>query len=171
MVRAGHFETASAAFIASLMFVCLSGLVSPQAAALGDVRWDSVKTTSGTLRNTTVRVKVNNKNRNKKGNNNKKDQYEYRVRPQYVGFRVTSAGMRIRFETKAAGERPDMKMELQMQITRPNGDKDWQRVGVIGRTRGDGEGENAFASGPGNYRIELTGKNTKYTLRIDQPVK
>ena len=134
------------------------------------VEWESVKSASGTVKNTVVKTGGgnNNRNNNKNGKNNNSN---YRVKPVYVEFAVTGPGMKISFETNAAGDRPQLKMELEKEITKSNGDKDWQRVGIIGRARGDGKGEAGFASGPGNYRIEMTGQNTKYSISVEQPVK
>jgi len=143
------------------------------AAEKGDSKWEEVKTASGKITSTTVQTGGGNNNNNNRNNKNGKyaNTSNYRVKPEYVQFDITGSGMRIKYETKGTGDRPDLKIEVEKQITKPNGDKDWQRVGVAGRSRGDGDGGNAFTSGPGQYRLELTGQHMQYKITIEQPSK
>jgi hypothetical protein len=131
------------------------------------LEWESIKTANGTVKNTVTKSGKGNQNRgNKKGG--KKS--NYKVKPVYVPFATQGKGFRVKFETKGVGERPNLKVELEIEVTR-NGKSDWRRVGVVGRVRGDGRGGTSHATGPGNYRIVMTGQNVQYNITIESPVK
>jgi len=162
----------------SRVAVCTASLMLV-AAALGagesksDSKWENVKTSTGTIKTTTVEgAGGGGRNVNRGGGNGKyQNNSNYRVVPIYVEFDTDVAGLRIKYEAKGTGERMDLRIELEKEITKPNGDKDWQRVGLVGRPRADGTGGKAFTTGAGKYRMELTGQNVQYTINVEQPVK
>ena len=140
--------------------------------AKSESKWEEVTSTSGKIKNTTSHSGGNNNNnKNNKNSKNGANNSNYRVKPVYFDFELTGPAMRIKYEAKETGERPDLRIELEKEITKSNGDKDWQRIGLVGRPRGEGAGGNAFTSGPGRYRFELTGQNTEYKITVEQPAK
>lgn len=155
-----------ASFVALLI-----GLSLVAADARADIEWQEVKSADGTVKST-IKKKGggNNRNRNRNRNRTGPDS-NYRVRPVRIPFSLDSPGMRIKFETSGAGDRPLLTIELEIQIESPNGDKRWQRVQVVGRTRGDAKGGLDLNAAPGKYRFSLTGQNTKYSITVQTPVR
>lgn len=128
------------------------------AEAADSVEWKQVKSASGV-----VKTSVQRSSGGRRGSKAK-----YREKPTYVTFASSTTGFRVKWKAQAAGDGANLDLTLERQIDLPNGAKDWRRVEVIGRARGDDAGGGVFAQGPGHYRIEMTGQNTKYDITVEE---
>lgn len=128
------------------------------AGAEDSIEWKTIKSASGQVKSTTQRSTGG-----RRGSKAK-----YREKPTYVTFASSTTGFRVKWKTQAAGDGANLDLTLERQIDLPNGAKDWRRVEVIGRARGDDAGGGVFAQGPGHYRIEMTGQNTKYDITVEE---
>lgn len=120
------------------------------------VEWKEVKSASGTVKNTVQR------SRGYRGKSTSRE------KPVYVSFFVRTNGFRVKWKTQSVGDRASLDLTLERQVDLPNGSKDWRRVDIVGRARGDDSGEGGFTPGPGDYRIEITGQNSKYDITIEE---
>ncbi len=135
----------------SMFFADLSA-----ASAADAVEWKAVKSASGTVKNT---VQTSRGYRGKSTS---------REKPVYVPFSVSTNGFRVKWKTQSAGDRANLDFTLERQVDLPNGSKDWRRVEIVGRARGDDSGEGGFAAGPGDYRIQITGQHSKYDITVEE---
>lgn len=126
------------------------------ASAADAIEWKEVKSASGTVKNTMQR------SRGYRGKSTSRE------RPVYVPFAVSANGFRVKWKTQSAGDRANLDLTLERQADLGNGRKDWRRVEIVGRARGDDSGEGVFATGPGDYRIEITGQHSKYDITVEE---
>lgn len=132
-------------------------IANPGAASAADaIEWKEVKSASGTVNNTVQR------SRGYRGKSTSRE------KPVYVPFAVSASGFRVKWKAQSAGDRANLDFTLERQVDLPNGSKDWRRVEIVGRARGDDAGEGVFATGPGDYRIEITGQHSKYDITVEE---
>ena len=131
-------------------------LGSSLAIAADAVEWKQVKSASGQVKSSVQRT------------GGRRSKSKYREKPVYVTFSVSTNGFRVKWKTESAGDRANLDLTLERQVELPNGNKDWRRVEVVGRARGDDAGEGVYAPGPGQYRIEITGDHSKYNITVEE---
>jgi hypothetical protein len=141
-------------------------VASPAHAA---VEWREAKTMSGTIVNTsTVGSSV--------GGLPQNGQLPPRstrvvIRPVKESFSVATKYFRLKWETEATAERQSLlRVSLYKLDKRGNKDR-WRKAGTVGRMRGGQMGEKVFTIGEGEYYMELTGSNIKYTFTLEEAFK
>ncbi len=129
------------------------------------IEWEQAATISGTIKNTTT-VIVGSGAQLPRQNSPSVPPTLVIINPVRHDFSVEGPVWRIKWNIETTADR-GAKLKTQLYKEEERGrSKEWKKKGLV-QARPGQESEQVFTLGPGNYYLELTGNDVKYTFTVE----
>lgn len=133
------------------------------------IEWEQAASLSGTIKNTTTVIVGTGAQLPRQNSPSAAPTYVV-VNPVRHDFSVEGPVWRIKWNIESTTDR-GAKLKTQLYKEEERGkSKDWKKKGIVPARPGK-EGEQVYILGPGNYYLELTGNDVKYTFTIETAQK